>query len=90
MTRIFLEDSDLRGCKSNLVNWFVSKVILCKRASAATSFHARNIEAMAQAAISRVLIGPYGLHAFGIALLVLFAVFLWVFNFTHFFGGGAL
>jgi hypothetical protein len=45
---------------------------------------------MAQAAISRVLIGPYGLHAFGITLLVLFAVFLWLFNFTHFFGGGVV
>jgi hypothetical protein len=44
---------------------------------------------MAQAAISRVLIGPYGLHAFGFTLLALFAVFLWLFNFTHFFGGGA-
>jgi hypothetical protein len=42
-------------------------------------------QAMAQAAVSRVLIGPYGLHAFGITFLVLFAVFLWAFNFTHFF-----
>jgi hypothetical protein len=41
---------------------------------------------MAQATISRVLIGPGGLHAFGIACLVLFAVFLWAFNFTNFFG----
>ena len=40
---------------------------------------------MAQATISRVLVGPYGLHALGITFLALFAVFLWAFNFTNFF-----
>ena len=40
---------------------------------------------MAPEAISRVLVGPYGLHAFAAAVLALFAVFLWVFNFTNFF-----
>jgi hypothetical protein len=38
-----------------------------------------------QVAISRFLIGPYGLHAFAAIVLVLFLVFLWVFNFTTFF-----
>jgi hypothetical protein len=32
-----------------------------------------------------MLIGPYGLHAFGVIVLLLFAAFLWVFNFTGFF-----
>jgi hypothetical protein len=68
--------------------WVVLKIILCERAHVGRAFDTGNISAMAYAAISRVLIGPYGLHAFGIVLLVLFAVFLWVFNFTHFFGGG--
>jgi hypothetical protein len=40
---------------------------------------------MAQAALSRLLIGPYGLHAFIGAMLALFVAFLWVFNFTTFF-----
>jgi hypothetical protein len=40
---------------------------------------------MTQAAISRMLIGPYGLHAFAAMVLVLFLGFLWVFNFTTFF-----
>jgi hypothetical protein len=40
---------------------------------------------MASAAVSRLLIGPYGLHAIGIMFFVLFAVFLWAFNFTSFF-----
>jgi hypothetical protein len=40
---------------------------------------------MAQTAVSRVLIGPYGLHAFVAVVLVLFLGFLWVFNFTTFF-----
>jgi hypothetical protein len=36
-------------------------------------------------AVSRILIGPYGLHAFLTAALALFLGFLWVFNFTTFF-----
>lgn len=40
---------------------------------------------MTQPAISRILVGPYGLHGFGAAVLVLFLAFLWVFNFTTFF-----
>jgi hypothetical protein len=40
---------------------------------------------MAQAALSRLLIGPYGLHAFIGVMLALFVAFLWVFNFTTFF-----
>jgi hypothetical protein len=40
---------------------------------------------MAQADVSRILIGPYGLHAFGLVALTLFVAFLWVFNFTSFF-----
>ncbi len=35
--------------------------------------------------ISRILVGPYGLHAFGIVALIFFLAFLWVFNFTNFF-----
>jgi hypothetical protein len=42
-------------------------------------------QAMEQSAMSKVLVGPYGLHAFGGALLIMFFVFLWVFNFTSFF-----
>jgi hypothetical protein len=38
-----------------------------------------------QTAVSRILIGPYGLHAFVAAALALFLAFLWVFNFTTFF-----
>jgi hypothetical protein len=52
------------------------------RASAA--FFYRKIQ-MTSAAIFRVFIGPYGLHAFGLALLSMFMGFLWVFNFTSFF-----
>jgi hypothetical protein len=40
---------------------------------------------MAQAALSKILVGPYGLHAFIAVMLGLFAAFLWVFNFTTFF-----
>jgi len=38
-----------------------------------------------QIALSRILIGPYGLHAFAAVALTLFLGFLWVFNFTTFF-----
>ena len=41
--------------------------------------------AMENSAILRILVGPYGLHAFGLVLLSFFIVFLWVFNFTNFF-----
>ncbi|MEA2904013.1 MAG: hypothetical protein QOI12_1400 [Alphaproteobacteria bacterium] len=40
---------------------------------------------MDQSATSRILIGPYGLHAFGLVMLMFFLVFLWAFNFTAFF-----
>lgn len=40
---------------------------------------------MSSTAISRVLVGPYGLHALAITALVLFLAFLGVFNFTTFF-----
>jgi hypothetical protein len=40
---------------------------------------------MAQAALSRILLGPFGLHAFCAVMLALFALFLWAFNFTTFF-----
>jgi hypothetical protein len=40
---------------------------------------------MAHADISKLLLGPHGLHAFAATVLILFAVFLWVFNFTTFF-----
>ena len=40
---------------------------------------------MNQAAASRILIGPHGLHAIGGVLFVLFVAFLYVFNFTTFF-----
>ena len=41
--------------------------------------------AMAQANALSIWIGPYGLHLAGAIALVLFAAFLWVFNFTSFF-----
>jgi hypothetical protein len=40
---------------------------------------------MSSTAISRVLVGPYGLHALAIVVLVLFLTFLGIFNFTTFF-----
>jgi hypothetical protein len=40
---------------------------------------------MTQAAVTRILIGPYGLHVFLACLLASFVVFLWLFNFTSFF-----
>jgi hypothetical protein len=40
---------------------------------------------MQQAAPARILSGPFGLHAAGIVMLALFALFLWAFNFTTFF-----
>ena len=40
---------------------------------------------MSSTAISRILVGPYGLHALGIVALVLFVMFLGIFNFTTFF-----
>ena len=40
---------------------------------------------MAQTALARILVGPYGLHAFLGVMLALFVAFLWVFNFTTFF-----
>jgi hypothetical protein len=43
------------------------------------------LRAIMQTAVSRILIGPYGLHAFVAAALALFLAFLWVFNFTTFF-----
>jgi hypothetical protein len=43
------------------------------------------IRAMEESAISRVVVGPYGLHAFGAIVLIAFLTFLWAFNFTTFF-----
>jgi hypothetical protein len=40
---------------------------------------------MAQTAVSRILIGPYGLHALVAVVLVVFLGFICVFNFTSFF-----
>ena len=40
---------------------------------------------MAHQGISRILVGPYGLHAFAAVVLALFAAFIWAFNFTGFF-----
>jgi hypothetical protein len=40
---------------------------------------------MERSAASKMLVGPYGLHAFGLLMLALFATFLWLFNFTTFF-----
>jgi hypothetical protein len=40
---------------------------------------------MAPSVVSRVLVGPYGMHALGIAALAVFLAFIWVFNFTSFF-----
>jgi hypothetical protein len=42
---------------------------------------------METSAILRLLVGPYGLHAMGFVVMSLFLAFLWVFNFTTFFGG---
>jgi hypothetical protein len=39
---------------------------------------------MRQASLSRILVGPYGLHVFGAVMLALFLAFLCVFNFTNF------
>jgi hypothetical protein len=35
--------------------------------------------------MSKVFVGPYGLHAFGVVAFIIFSLFLWVFNFTTFF-----
>jgi hypothetical protein len=40
---------------------------------------------MERAALARVFIGPFGLHAFVAIVLIMFALFLWAFNFTSFF-----
>jgi hypothetical protein len=40
---------------------------------------------MTRTAVFRILIGPYGLHAFVAVVLALFLGFLWLFNFTTFF-----
>jgi hypothetical protein len=40
---------------------------------------------MAPGTVSSILVGPYGLHAFGGVVVLLFFVFLWAFNFTSFF-----
>jgi hypothetical protein len=40
---------------------------------------------LAQSVISRVFVGPYGLHAVGALALAIFVAFLWTFNFTSFF-----
>jgi hypothetical protein len=40
---------------------------------------------MSPTTVSRVLVGPYGLHALAAAALVLFLTFIWIFNFTTFF-----
>jgi hypothetical protein len=40
---------------------------------------------MEQSAAARILVGPYGLHAFGLLVLAVFTTFLWLFNFTSFF-----
>jgi hypothetical protein len=41
--------------------------------------------AMQPATLSRIFVGPFGLHALGFVMLGLFALFLWAFNFTTFF-----
>jgi hypothetical protein len=43
------------------------------------------LRAMEQSAISRIFVGPHGIHAFGFIVLALFLAFLWAFNFTGFF-----
>jgi hypothetical protein len=40
---------------------------------------------MAQAALLRNLVGPFGLHALGAVLLALFVGFVLMFNFSTFF-----
>lgn len=40
---------------------------------------------MQQSVASKILVGPHGLHAFGLFALAAFAAFLWLFNFTNFF-----
>jgi hypothetical protein len=40
---------------------------------------------MAQAVNIKLLVGPYGLHVVVAVIFVLFAAFLWIFNFTTFF-----
>jgi hypothetical protein len=42
-------------------------------------------QAMPRANNARTLVGPYGLRAFVVVMLILFAAFLLVFNFTNFF-----
>jgi hypothetical protein len=42
-------------------------------------------QAMPRANNARTLVGPYGLRAFGLVMLILFAAFLLIFNFTNFF-----
>jgi hypothetical protein len=61
------------------------KESLGKRKVRTALIHRWSTRAMAQTAVSRILIGPYGLHAFMAVVLVLFLGFLWVFNFTAFF-----
>ena len=41
---------------------------------------------MEQTTLARI-VGPYGLHAWAGAALVVFLGFLWMFNFTTFFNG---
>jgi hypothetical protein len=45
----------------------------------------REDAAMQPGTLSRVFIGPFGLHAFGFVVLGLFVLFLWAFNFTNHF-----
>jgi hypothetical protein len=61
------------------------EAIFCELARAGVDLsNSRDTLAMEDPAISRILVGPYGLHAFGLVLLSFFIVFLWVFNFTNF------
>jgi hypothetical protein len=68
------------------INEVASGAVIRERArSEDRSGKGRKASSMAQSAVAKILVGPYGLHAFAAVVLGLFLAFLWVFNFTSFF-----
>ena len=63
----------------------VFAVVICERALDAMLNNMWDRQTVEMSAISRTLVGPYGLHAFGMVVVALFLLFLWAFNFTNFF-----
>ena len=68
-------------CRFRLCSGLYSETV----AFANHCFSSLDPQDMAQAVNTKLLVGPYGLHVVVAVIFILFAAFLWIFNFTTFF-----